>query len=85
MHRSRRGFDKIGDPSCACSSGFVSMFEVELMGILAHGFSLELWASKPAFVLGVVALATEGAVEIILFDCLVGGGGRRASVLLFIF
>ena len=53
------------------------MFKVELVGALAHCFGLELWTAKPTFIFGVVALATEGAMEIILFDCLVGGGDRR--------
>ena len=68
--------------SCAWSGGFVSMFEVELVGVLAHCFWLELGTAKPTFIFGMFSLATERAVKIILFDC---ERDRGATLMLFVF
>ena len=58
------------------------MLKVELVGVLAHSFWLELGAAEPTFILCVVSLATKGAVEVILFD---SGRGRGATLLLLVF
>ena len=57
------------------------MLKVELVGVLAHSFWLELGAAEPAFIFSVVSLATKGTVEVILFDC---RGGRGATLLLLV-
>ena len=58
------------------------MLKVELVGVLAHSFWLELGAAEPTFILCMVSLATKGAVEVILFDC---GRGRGATLILLVF
>ena len=58
------------------------MFKIELVGILAHCFWLELGTAEPTFILCMVSLATKGALEVVLFDC---GRGGVATLLLFVF
>ena len=40
------------------------MFQIKLVGVLAHCFRLKLGTAKPALVFGVVSLSTEGAMKI---------------------
>ena len=57
------------------------MLKVELVGVLAHSFWLELGAAEPTFILCMVSLATKGALEVVLFDC---GRGRGATLMLLV-
>ena len=78
---NRRGLNEVWDSSCAWSRWFVAMFKVELVGVLAHCFWLELGAAEPTFIFGMVSLATKRAVKIVLFDC---RRRRGATLVLFV-